>query len=317
MVSSLDIVLPICESGHCELHPVTDWPRLDEICTNLLGSLKEIVLRVSDCSDDNTNQWLKDFVGQQGREGKNICLASTLSDEDAAPMFAYYWGAAAEDTACLTNLIMKTCRGKIPIIRIWGGNQEAALPPNIFQVLSNQAKNWRLKTDTKIKNISGILNHLNSCLFLDLFNDGPIQEDEVAAMEAILAHVAQEPRPLNPFRIILPKVTISLYLLSFLPYVPLLPSQLNRIKQFSLILRFLILAVQALFDRTIWRESPMLRRTNKVTGCEDQDGECYRRENIGECEGCVSIEALEDDDSDDDSLDGSSEDDVDDDDEQN
>ena len=57
----------------------------------------------------------------------------------------------------------------------------------------------------------------------------------------------------------------------------------------------------------------MLRRTNKVTGCEDQDGECYRRENIGECEGCVSIEALKDDDSDD----GSSEDDVDDDDEQN
>ena len=61
----------------------------------------------------------------------------------------------------------------------------------------------------------------------------------------------------------------------------------------------------------------MLRRSNKVTRCEDQDRECFRRENIGECEGCVSIEALKDDDSDDDSLDGSSEDDVDDDDEQN
>ena len=88
MVSSLDIVLPICISSHCELHPVTDWPRLDEICTNLLGSLKEIVLRVSHCSDF-TNQWLKDFLRQQGREGINICLASTLSDEDAAPMFSY------------------------------------------------------------------------------------------------------------------------------------------------------------------------------------------------------------------------------------
>ena len=216
MVSSLDIVLPICESGHCELHPVTDWPRLDEICTNLLGSLKEIVLRVSECSDDITNQRLKDFLRQQKREGKNICLAST--PPDAAPMFRYYWGAAAEDTACLTNLIMKTCRGKTPIIRIRGGSQEAALPPNIFQVLSNQAEDgvFYLRTDTKIKNISGhTLNHLNSCVFLDLFNDGPIQEDEVAAMEAILAHVAQEPRPLNPSRIILPKVTISLYRLSF------------------------------------------------------------------------------------------------------
>ena len=156
MVSSLDIALPICISGHCELHPVTDWPRLDEICTNLLGSLKEIVLRVSQCSDD-TNQWLIDFIGQQNREGINICLAFTPTDEDAAPRFIYYWGAAAEDTACLTNLIMKTCRGKTPIIRIWGANQEAALPPNIFQVLSNQAEDgaFYLRTDTMIKNISG------------------------------------------------------------------------------------------------------------------------------------------------------------------
>ena len=217
MVSSLDIVLPICNSVHCELHPVTDCPRLDKIFTNL-GSLKEIVLRVSSCSDDFTNQWLIDFIGQQKREGTNICLAST--PPDAAPIFRYYWGAAAEDTACLTNLIMKTCRGKTPIIKIWGGNQEAALPPNIFQVLSNQAENgaFSLSTDTKIKNISGILNHLNSCEILDLSNNGPIQDDEVAPMDAILANVAQEPRPRNPHLIILPKVTTSLYRLSFLPF---------------------------------------------------------------------------------------------------
>ena len=53
----------------------------------------------------------------------------------------------------------------------------------------------------------------------------------------------------------------------------------------------------------------MLRRSNLLTSCKEEDGECY---NV-ECEGCVSINALEDDDS----LDGSSEDDVDDDDEQN
>ena len=58
----------------------------------------------------------------------------------------------------------------------------------------------------------------------------------------------------------------------------------------------------------------MLRRSNLLTSCKEEDGECY---NVGECEGCVSINALEDDDSDDDSLDGSSEDEVDDDDEQN
>ena len=57
----------------------------------------------------------------------------------------------------------------------------------------------------------------------------------------------------------------------------------------------------------------MLRRSNLLTSCKEEDGECY---NV-ECEGCVSINALEDDDSDDDSLDGSSEDEVDDDDEQN
>ena len=57
----------------------------------------------------------------------------------------------------------------------------------------------------------------------------------------------------------------------------------------------------------------MLRRSNLLTSCKEEDGACF---NV-ECEGCVSINALEDDDSDDDALDGSSEDDVDDDDEQN
>ena len=62
----------------------------------------------------------------------------------------------------------------------------------------------------------------------------------------------------------------------------------------------------------------MLRRSNLLTSCKEEDGECYRGQVTGrDCEGCVSIKALEDDGSDDDSLDGSSEDEVDDDDEQN
>ena len=58
-----------------------------------------------------------------------------------------------------------------------------------------------------------------------------------------------------------------------------------------------------MFLRTTWAESEMLGRSNHVTDCQDEG--CPYEE--GDCEGCIAIAALEDEDS----LDDSDEDDSD------
>ena len=45
---------------------------------------------------------------------------------------------------------------------------------------------------------------------LELFNDTPIEAEEVEVMDSLLAQVAVEPRPRNPDRITIPMVS-SLY----------------------------------------------------------------------------------------------------------
>ena len=62
-----------------------------------------------------------------------------------------------------------------------------------------------LITDLKIKQVDN-LDHLQNCLMLFLFNTKEIEEEEVSVMNGILAHIAKDPRPQNPERIIVPKV---------------------------------------------------------------------------------------------------------------
>ena len=48
---------------------------------------------------------------------------------------------------------------------------------------------------------------LSLCLNLRLRNNAPIEPEEVEAMNRLLAHMAGEPRPVNPKIIYIPKVS--------------------------------------------------------------------------------------------------------------
>ena len=112
----------------------------------------------------------------------------------------------------MVDLIKRTLTGERQAIDIWSkdGSDQRALPDNLFEVFGNQTPKplWSLMgTDLKIKSLGSTLDHLSLFKSLFLNNKAPIEPEEVEAMNRLLAHVADEPRPKNPMLINIPKVS--------------------------------------------------------------------------------------------------------------
>ena len=209
---NLDIKLPLCCAPLCEEHPVKEWPVLEEISARLDTNLKEVVIRMSVCdvtsafSVIDIDTWIWNFVMKMWKEGKNVCFskAKRWVETPYNPFFDVFV-TAAEDTSLA--FIRKIARGRDPIFNIHG-DPGAAFNFDVFEMLSSLSEDgfFCLNTNTKIMKLDS-LEHLNSCKVLHLFTNGsPIEDKEVNCVDSIIAHVAREPRPRFPERIVLPKV---------------------------------------------------------------------------------------------------------------
>ena len=193
---SLDIQL--CNDSWCPFQK--KWPVLDDICNHLGDNLKEMVWVILDV-DLESRADLGRFATAKMTQGITTCVAS----QDLS-IFDYFW-AAATSSSDLVKLLTRTPT-QYPDIRLCGDTFSArSLPSNIMEVLRSLTEEglFYLHTDFKFKSISN-LDHLNSCVWIGLYNEAEIEEEEVGVCEAILNHVAKEPRPRNPQKIRLPKV---------------------------------------------------------------------------------------------------------------
>ena len=211
---SLEIDLPVCNKEDCKNHPKSERRIvLDEICNHLGSSLEEMVIRGVGCDADSSDwSWIDEFAKKKRDEqGITSCveLAEWADGDPDNNIFLYYWAPATPESG-LVNLMARTVRGGSPHIGILGSQDTAlSLPTNVFEVLSNLAEDgmFYLRTNIKIKFLD--LNHLKNCRRLDLSNRAAIEDEEVEAMEGILAQVAIHPRPKNPGYIRLPKVKLQ------------------------------------------------------------------------------------------------------------
>ena len=205
---SLDIELEGCNNSHCKDHTVKEWPVLEEICDHLGSNLKEMVFRLSACSNAwlDSDLWIVRFAKEMTERGITSCTAVDYLDDFFT--LDYRWAASTSESS-LVDLMRKVgVRGKYLIVNIWG-SQDAALrvPANVLEVLSDLAEDGQfcLYTNIKIQSLAN-LEHLKKCIWLALFNRAAIEDEEVEAMNGILAQVAVDPRPRNPNEILLPKV---------------------------------------------------------------------------------------------------------------
>ena len=146
-------------------------------------------------------------------KGVNVCTLWTPNQNEDFKVnrLHYYWGESST-AASLVDLIKRTLTGERQEIYIWSkdGSDQRALPDNLFEVFGNQTPKplcYFLQTNLKIKSLGSTLDHLSLCVNLGLMNKAPIEPEEVEAMNRLLAHVAVEPRPVNPVRINIPKVS--------------------------------------------------------------------------------------------------------------
>ena len=203
--------LPGCNLPGCEVHTETKWPILQDIFKFLGPSLKEAVLLLSRCSDDE--RYLGDFPWIVKRNKRvNICTVWTPNPAKHIDVtgFDYYLGESNTVTS-LVDLMRRTLTGerqKILILSKDPSDQRDV--SNLFEVVAKQTPRplwYSLSSSLKIKSLSGSSDHLSLCNELVLYNDAPIEVEEVEAMDIILARLAGEPRPTNPVRITFPKVS--------------------------------------------------------------------------------------------------------------
>ena len=140
--------------------------------------------------------WIDRFAEEKMSKGINICSRTGIND------FSFW--AATSDTR-MDKLIKRTVEVDSLYVRVYG------LPglhiPNVLEMFSNltEVDLFHLETDTKLKNIDS-MDHLKNCGGLVLLNKEPIEDEEVLTMNAILAQLAANPRPMDPWVVILPKV---------------------------------------------------------------------------------------------------------------
>ena len=192
-MKSVEIELPGCNIASCALHTEREWPILEEICNHLGANLEALVVHFS----PNENMWIDRFAEEKMRKGINICSRTGNND------FSFW--AATSDTR-MDKLIKRTVEGDSLYVRIYG------LPglhiPNVLEMFSNLTEGdlFHLETDTKLKNIDS-MDHLKNCGGLVLLNKEPIEDEEVLAMNAILAQIAENPTSMSLNLIRLPKVS--------------------------------------------------------------------------------------------------------------
>ena len=215
LTKTLEMELPGCNLPVCESHKETEWPILTEVFEFMKSSLKEAVFLLPRCNDDLKEQlFLIDMIDMIEKcKGLNVCtlwISNQYEDLDVI-RFDYFWGESST-AASLVDLIKRTLRGERQWICIWSkdSSDQRAFPDNLFEVLGNQTPKplcYSLQTNLKIKSLGSTLDHLSLCVTLWLMNKAPIELEEVEAMDRLLAHMADEPRPVNPVRIIIPKVS--------------------------------------------------------------------------------------------------------------
>ena len=207
--------LPGCNLPVCESHKETDWPILTEVFEFMKSSLKEAVFLLPRCNDDLKEQlFLIDMFVREKCKGLNVCTHWTPNQNEGFKdnVFHYYWDKSSTADS-LVDLIKRTLTGELQAINIWSKDRsdQRAFPDNLFEVLGNQTPKplgYYLQTNLKIKSLGNTLDHLSLCKALWLMNKAPIEPEEGEAMDRLLAHMALagEPRPVNPVRIIIPKV---------------------------------------------------------------------------------------------------------------
>ena len=205
--------LPGCNLPVCDSHKETDWPILTEVFEFMKSSLKEAVFLLSNCRGGYDHLfWIERFAMEKSK-GVNVCTLWTPNQNEDFKVnrLHYYWGESST-AASLVDLIKRTLTGERQEIYIWSkdGSDQRALPDNLFEVFGNQTPKplrYTLQTDLKIKSLGSTLDHLSLCMDLWLLNKAPIEPEEVEAMNRLLAHVADEPRPKNPMTISIPKVS--------------------------------------------------------------------------------------------------------------
>ena len=184
------------------------WYPLQNICNHLGDNLKEMVWAILHLEEEEVLERYADFATAKMTQGITTCVASHSEDLFT---FEYFWAAATSSSdlvKLLTRTVPHSAPTQHPDIRIWGDRFSArSLPSNIMEVLSSLTEEglFDLSTNLKFKSIPN-LDHLNSCVWIVLYNEAEIEEEEVDVCEAILDHVAKEPRPRNLMGIRLPKV---------------------------------------------------------------------------------------------------------------
>ena len=146
-------------------------------------------------------------------KGVNVCTLWTPNQNEDLNFIKFdYYLDKSSTAASVVDLIKRTLRGERQEINIWSkdSSDQRAFPDNLFEILGNQTPKpvcYSLQTNLKIKSLGSTLDHLSLCVTLWLMNKAPIEPEEVEKMNRLLAHVAVEPRPVNPVRINIPKVS--------------------------------------------------------------------------------------------------------------
>ena len=211
LTKTLEMELPGCNLPGCESHTETEWPILNEVFEFMKSSLKEAVFLLSNCRRGfNDPSWIERFAMEKSK-GVNVCTLWAPNQKDDFKLISYYWGESST-AASLIDLIKRTLAGETQAIYIWSEDRpdQRALPDTLFEVLGNQTPKplgYFLQTNLKIKSLGNTLDHLSLRKALWLMNNAPIDPEEVEAMDRLLAHMAVEPRPVNPMRIRIPKVS--------------------------------------------------------------------------------------------------------------
>ena len=148
-------------------------------------------------------------------KGVNICTVWTPNPDKHIDVtgFDYYLGESNK-VSSLVDLMRRTLTGERQEIFIYSKDRSDRRDiSSLFEVVAKQTPRplwYSLSTNLKIKSLGGSSDHLSLCNVLELFNDAPIEAEEVEVMDSLLAQVAVEPRPRNPDRITIPMVS-SLY----------------------------------------------------------------------------------------------------------
>ena len=175
-----------------------------------------MIIRLSYCVDNYGGlEGIHNFAFEGLDDEITTCVIGPMLDEDPWDRYVFFWGENTASTSLL-NLMRKTVRdrGQMVGINISGGPDDKTVSrhiPNIFETLDSlMTEEGLFFLETNVKMISlKSTDHLKQCHGIRLCNLAAPEEDEVQALHQVLAHLAQEPRPTYPRRVLVPKVRLQ------------------------------------------------------------------------------------------------------------